>query len=149
MSTQPTLPDVIIDFCDVGPMEHHDSNLTFTQFLSVKYNQRGLGTIPDLLNAVTGDDFGGQIDAFVSAGRWMAQCVTCRAAVIACRHQPYFMCPGCGNRPAQKWVKVVFPDDIESIDAELLAIPGFRTNAPGRNWRAPVLETQPVAALEE
>jgi hypothetical protein len=128
------LPDVIVDFCDLAASEHPDYQLGYIKHLSRWHGSRGLGPLPALptswnlsINLI--------IEAFVSAGRWMAQCPVCKTAVIACHHIPYFMCPGCGNSPDGEWSVVQFPNERDVIEAELLEIPGFRTNSPDRNWR--------------
>ncbi len=131
---QPTLPDVIIDWCDVGPMEFHESTLNYPQHIRLRHIQRGLGEPPDLMAQMDSGDLGAPVKAFVSGGRWLVQCPTCRTALVACRHLPYFICVGCGSRPKKQWSPVIFPDDLEDIEHQLLTIPGFRTNAPERNW---------------
>ena len=130
------LPDVIIDFCDESPAEHHDSALTYEAYLLSHYVRRGLGAPPSFRDAIATDDFGGTSIAFINFGRWIVQCQTCRSAVIGCHHTPYFMCVGCGNVGNDgKWLRVTFPVDRESIEERLLQMPGFRTNAITRNWQ--------------
>lgn len=139
--TQPDigqLDDMIVDFCDVAGSEHQDAKLSFPQYLGKRYALRGLGTIPDLSVAIETKDFGVTLVAFINQGRWMLQCPVCRSGVWACHHMPYFMCPGCGNAGSGKWFKAKFPTvkKRQAIESELLKIPGFRSHAPDRNWRA-------------
>ena len=142
------LPDIIVDFCDVGPMEHHDAGLTYFQYIAKRYGERGLGLVPDLALALAvaeSDDpdiragaFGDPVvDALVDSGAWKAKCLRCRTAIMVCHHVPYFMCVGCGNTEfGRQWLRLAFPQDRAALEAALLTIPGFRTSAPDR-WYQP------------
>ena len=141
------LPDIIVDFCAVGPMEHHDAGLTYPQYIAKRYGERGLGLVPDLalaLEAAASDDpdiragaFGDPVvDALVDSGAWKAICLTCRSAISVCHHVPYFMCVECGNVGFDdKWLRLHFPQDRVALETALLTIPGFRTSAPDRWYR--------------
>jgi len=134
--TTEIFPDLIIDFCTIGPMEHHDAGMSFAQYIGKRHALRGLGHVPDLAMAIESRDFGAEtLKAVVNAGRWMVICPGCRTGVIACHHQPYFLCPGCGGRPEGKWVRVDFPPNRIEIETALLKEQGFRTNTVHRNWR--------------
>ena len=141
------LPDLIVDFCDGGPMEHHDAGLTYSQYIAKRYGERGLGLVPDLALAIEEDDFGVPVvDALVDSGAWKAKCLTCRAAIMVCHHLPYFMCVGCGDTEFDdKWLRLSFPPNRVGLEIALLRIPGFRTHAPGRWYRpgTPIPEPSP------
>ena len=129
------LPDIIVSFRDVGPMEHHDAGLTYPQYIAKRYGERGLGLVPDLDEAIAGDDFEvGSLEAFISSGQWVVSCVICNAAVLADDGFPYFICPNCGSPPNKKWYRVDFPAHATGIEQQLLRMPGYRTASPMRNW---------------
>lgn len=70
------------------------------------------------------------VDAFVDAGRWLWMCGDCNAAIPA-EHGALSICPSCGL----EWVRVKYPRHRKAIEEELLKQPGFRKNAPIRQWR--------------
>lgn len=132
------LPDKILDFCDLTSEEHEDAGSPYWMHLAKRYVMRGLGEIPDLAAAIEGGGVVGQVAAFISSGRWMVQCLTCRLGAMACQHLAYFICPGCGSAANDgKWTRVKFPEDIEAVEQILMVVPGFRTNAPDRAWLPP------------
>ena len=72
--------------------------------------------------------------AFVNHGRWLWQCPDCLTAVQVSIDQSEAhpcCCPACF---CEGFVKPSFPDNKAAIDAELLKQPGYRWNAPFRNW---------------
>ena len=72
--------------------------------------------------------------AFVNHGRWLWQCPDCLTAVQVSLDQSEAhpcCCPACF---CEGFVKPSFPDNKAAIDAELLLQPGYRWNAPFRNW---------------
>ncbi len=128
MVTTERRPDKILDFCDLNLTESHDAELGYLGHLAFRYTQTGLGEIPPV-------EPDGVLQVFVNCGRWMARCPTCNTSVIACIHLGIFMCPGCGNSANDdKWLHLAWPGGFEDIEALLLAVPGFRANAPGRWW---------------
>ena len=74
--------------------------------------------------------------AFVNHGRWLWQCPACMTAVQVCDDNTVdgadlICCPACFS---QGFVQPEFPDARAEIEAELLRQPGYRHNAPFRNW---------------
>lgn len=98
-------------------------------FLASFHARAGLGPLP------SNERVHGSVEAFVSRGRWIAQCVICATAVVAEPTDPFFCCPSCGSEG--NWVLVVFPADKIRLEQVLLCRPGFRNAAPTRNWKAP------------
>ena len=82
------------------------------------------------------------VKAFVSAGRWLWQCLGCNSAIPAEDRLPTSelpshyghpsICPECAT---QGWVDVVFPRSRRTLEDELLKQPGRRANAPIRDWK--------------
>ena len=82
------------------------------------------------------------VKAFVSAGRWLWQCLVCNSAIPAEDRLPTSelpshyghpsICPECAT---QGWVDVVFPRSRRTLEDELLKQPGRRANAPIRDWK--------------
>jgi hypothetical protein len=73
----------------------------------------------------------GRVKAEVNHGRWIARCVVCGGAEEVTPKEPVFYCLSCGNADNGGHVMaVVFPDDREAIEAELLRRPDIGT----RNW---------------
>ena len=82
------------------------------------------------------------VKAFVSAGRWLWQCLGCNSAIPAEDRLPTSelpshyghpsICPECAT---QGWVDVVFPRIRRTLEDELLKQPGRRANAPIRDWK--------------
>ena len=73
--------------------------------------------------------------AIVNHGRWLWQCPACLTAVQICADQngaalPLY-CPACFG---QGFVQPTFPPDRAAIEEELMRQPGYRWNAPFRNW---------------
>ena len=70
----------------------------------------------------------------VNHGRWLWLCPACLTAVqvseTAGAVDPC-CCPACFS---QGFVQPAFPADRAAIDAELMKQPGYRWNAPFRNW---------------
>ena len=74
--------------------------------------------------------------AFVNHGRWLWQCPACMTAVQVCDDNTVdgadlICCPACFS---QGFVQPEFPAARAEIEAELLRQPGYRHNAPFRNW---------------
>ena len=67
-------------------------------------------------------------------GRWVVPCPWCFGAENASKLDPRFYCIECRNgEVGGAWVRVVWPDDAESIEALLAMRPDPRT----RNWWPP------------
>ena len=72
--------------------------------------------------------------AFVNHGRWLWLCPGCLTAVQVCESgdgAALVCCPACFG---QEFVQPVFPQERVEIEEELLRQPGYRWNAPFRNW---------------
>lgn len=85
------------------------------------------------------------LHAYVSHGRWIAECPDCSAAVIPPLRHPTFVCLECGNvRHGGRALEVVWPADAALVAAELVLLARPR---PNRNWH-PQLETVHELELE-
>lgn len=71
------------------------------------------------------------INAFVNGGRWMVSCL-CGLSSAPAEPGEDYCCTHCA-----KWSRVVWPEQRELIEASLLRLPGYRLQAPARNWRPP------------
>ena len=70
------------------------------------------------------------VGAFVNSGRWLWQCEACDSAYPISKADLTAICIQCGGA----WMRVILPDEIDDIEVELLKQPGYRSNAPIRNW---------------
>ena len=101
---------------------------TYGQWLAYQYGQHHDGAVPAL---------GAEIPlapVIVNHGRWLWQCPGCYTAVQvseAAGGADVLFCPACFG---QAFVQPVFPDARAEIEEELLRQPGYRWNAPFRNW---------------
>lgn len=78
--------------------------------------------------------------AEVSHGRWIVRCPFCRSAQLASKEDHRFFCVECLNEVAgRRWVRVVWPEEPEPIEAALLA----RPERAFMHWR----KGEPVEAL--
>ena len=71
---------------------------------------------------------------FVNHGRWLWECPGCLTAVQVSEAGGVVdlcCCPACFG---QAFVQPVFPAERAEIEAELMRQPGYRWNAPFRNW---------------
>jgi hypothetical protein len=72
--------------------------------------------------------------AHVSAGRWGTDCpFGCGSAQYVSKTDRRFFCTECANAGTGKWVPVLWPGDVELIEAALAKRPIFTT----RHWHAP------------
>lgn len=70
------------------------------------------------------------IYAYVNHGRWIAECPDCRAAQLACKTDPRFLCHECGNVAVGKlWRSVVWPSNVIGIENQLAGRP-----VENQNW---------------
>ena len=103
---------------------------TYAQWLAYQYGLHHDGELPAI-----GVD-APLATAFVNHGRWLWQCPACLTAVQVCDDNTVdgadlICCPACFS---QGFVQPEFPDARAEIEAELLRQPGYRHNAPFRNW---------------
>ena len=71
---------------------------------------------------------------FINHGRWLWLCPACLTAVQVSETTGAVdpcCCPACFS---QGFVQPAFPADRAAIEAELMKQPGYRWNAPFRNW---------------
>ena len=71
---------------------------------------------------------------FINHGRWLWLCPACLTAVQVSETAGVVdpcCCPACFY---QGFVQPTFPENRAAIDAELMRQPGYRWNAPFRNW---------------
>lgn len=71
--------------------------------------------------------------AFVNWSQWQTLCPWCRQPQLASPADPRLCCPACHNDGRSQWVRVVFPDDREEIEAAL----NRRPRLENRNWLCP------------
>jgi hypothetical protein len=110
---------------------HHFPEAPYRTFLLIMHTKTGLGQLPPDDKVSENQE---PIQAHVSFGRWCISCPDCGSAVVAEPTDPFFCCTACGSRG--EWIQVVFPvEDLrQQIETVLLLRPGFRNNAPSRNW---------------
>ena len=101
---------------------------TYAQWLTYQYGLHHDGEMP----AIGGDT--PLAPTFVNHGRWLWQCPACFTAVQVSETVgavDLCCCPACFG---QGFVLPSFPAARAEIEAELLRQPGYRHNAPFRNW---------------
>ena len=101
---------------------------SYTQWLSYQYGLHHDGALP-----AAGDNRPPAL-TFVNHGRWLWECPACFTAVQVCESgdgADLICCPACFS---QEFVQPEFPAERADIEAELLRQPGYRWNAPFRNW---------------
>ena len=101
---------------------------TYAQWLTYQYGLHHDGELPAI-----GSDTA-LAPVFVNHGRWLWQCPACLTAVQVSETAgavDLCCCPACFG---QAFVLPSFPDARAEIEAELLRQPGYRHNAPFRNW---------------
>ena len=101
---------------------------TYAQWLTYQYGLHHDGEMP----AIGGDT--PLAPTFVNHGRWLWQCPACLTAVQVSETVgavDLCCCPCCFG---QGFVQPSFPAARAEIEAELLRQPGYRHNAPFRNW---------------
>jgi hypothetical protein len=82
-----------------------------------------------LAAATAPDEFA--LTAYANEGRWVVMCPDCGGAQLAAREDARFMCVECANFAIEGlWRAVVWPADVDGIEAELERRP-FRRN---QNW---------------
>ena len=125
--------DAIMAFADL--MEEQDFGesmrrigvIDYPDYLAIHYANRTGQTFPALSGVpdITAD-------AEVNAGRWLWRCRDCFGAVLLDRDTIASFCPDCGG--GETWRRIIWPDDVPGIEAELLRQPGYRSHAPVRSW---------------
>lgn len=107
-------------------------------FHNTRWIERQGTTPPDISSAT------GTVQAYINHGRWIAECPSgCGHAVIATVSTPYFLCTNCGPRTNEgQWFHIVFPDDRQGVETELLKRPETPATPPNmpymvntRNWK--------------
>lgn len=121
------LPDLIVTHNTMRNRELPETD--YRTHLLIYHVRAGLGHLPPP-DQVSDR----KLLALVSHGYWCIACPYCYTGVAAEPTDPWFCCPACGS--GGKWIEVVFPDhDTKSrIETILLYRPGFRHEAPFRNW---------------
>ena len=104
------------------------SGLTYRGLLARKRQEVGIEppSLPD------SSIVRGEIQAYISSGRWVVSCPDCYTAVLLDKQDLVFSCPGCGTDGS--WRRVVLPADLQEIERLLLLRPGWHENSPHRNW---------------
>ena len=101
---------------------------SYGQWLEYQYGLHHDGALP-----AAGDNRPPAL-TFVNHGRWLWQCPGCFTAVQVSESgdgADLTFCPACFG---QEFVQPEFPAERAEIEAELLRQPGYRWNAPFRNW---------------
>lgn len=92
-----------------------------------------------------GPTAGEPVLGLVNQGRWIAQC-ECGGAEAVDPDEPFFYCFECGNRVTDGSPRlVIFPDDREQIEAELLKRPVIELR--GRNQIERAFQALPGVGL--
>jgi hypothetical protein len=69
--------------------------------------------------------------AYVNHSRWIVDCPDCNSAQVASPSDPRFFCAECANVAVDgAWRRVVFPDDVDTLEQALDA----RREPATRNW---------------
>lgn len=68
--------------------------------------------------------------AYVQESQWVVACPWCGQTQVTSPADPRMACPRCHNDGRSQWVRVVFPDDMEAIEAIL----NRRPRLENRNW---------------
>ena len=101
---------------------------TYAQWLDYNYRLHHDNALP------APEDAQPLAPTFINHGRWLWLCPACLTAVqvseTAGAVDPC-CCPACFS---QGFVQPAFPADRAAIEAELMRQPGYRWNAPFRNW---------------
>ena len=117
---------------------------TYAQWLDYNYRLHHDNALP------APEDAQPLAPTFINHGRWLWLCPACLTAVqvseTAGAVDPC-CCPACFS---QGFVQPAFPADRAAIEAELMRQPGYRWNAPFRNWEPgwtlPYLQQRTAAA---
>ena len=107
---------------------------TYAQWLAYQYALHHDDDLPAI--GIDDESAPPAAPAFVNHGRWLWQCPACMTAVQVCDTNTVdgadlVCCPACFS---QGFVQPEFPAARAEIEAELLRQPGYRHNAPFRNW---------------
>ena len=108
-----------------------DSQIPFTQYLDLwhqKFRREDAPPLPDGLQAGAVP----QAIARINSGRWVWQCGMCLTGIVLDDGAPWVLCCFCSSHG---WHRVVWPDNVAEIEAELLLQPGYRTRPSVREWK--------------
>lgn len=117
----------------------HDTNhgrvkrsLNYRNFIRFMRVEHGLGTPPS--PPERDEDYAPTLDARIERGMWLVDCPGCGNALVVDDNDLIFNCTDCGS--GDKWHRVRMPGvrKRREIERLLLLRPGFRHNAPNRNW---------------
>ena len=123
------------DLNDMPPyVKTYDSYLNWCH---TKYQN----TLPQLPTE-TYDGYVGETVVVVDKGRWVVSCAACGSNYLVEKGAPHFLCASCQYQPGRRrhvhsnpnWVRLVWPENIEEIEQELLSQPGQRERSPYRDW---------------
>ena len=101
---------------------------TYAQWLDYNYRLHHDNALP------APEDAQPLAPTFINHGRWLWLCPACLTAVQVSETAgavDLCCCPACFS---QGFVQPAFPADRAAIEAELMRQPGYRWNAPFRNW---------------
>ena len=123
------MPDLIVTHTTGAKARNADYyHLTYRELLLRRRLEVGIEP-PEL---PADDQVEGEVQAYISGGRWVTECPHCETAVVIDDQDLVLYCPGCGTNG--KWMRVVMPPDREEIERLLLLRPGWQFNSPHRNW---------------
>ncbi len=105
---------------------------TYAQWLAYQYALHHDDELPAA--ALTTEPPPPPAPAFVNHGRWLWQCPACLTAVQVSETAGAVDLCCCTACFGQGFVQPSLPDARAEIEAELLRQPGYRHNAPFRNW---------------
>jgi len=90
---------------------------------------------PEQINPPDPDEIEGEIVAFISEARWVANCPDsrCNAAQVVSPADPRYVCCVCGNiANHRRWYRVVFPAETTRKEVEQLLL--ARPRIEHMNW---------------
>lgn len=127
MSTDNPHRDMIVTYRTSHGRQRPD--LSYREALTFYRLRHGLGAPPpDPPASPTREP----LEARIESGAWLVECPGCHDAFMVDDQDLLFNCVGCGSMGG--WHPVVMPAERAEIEAVLLLRPGFRHNAPNRNW---------------
>ena len=124
----------------IRPPIPHDVIVTFEHTWGVDYYgwirrmASGNGMRPPAANGVTA---GGDIQAYIDCGRWLAECPDCHSAQVISDKTRDFWCLHCGNASIDfKWRHIRMPRNRKVLEDVLVLRPAARSDrALTRNWK--------------
>ena len=123
------MPDMILTYRTAARiLQPQYRPLDYRGFLARRRVENGIEPV----ELPQGEEVGGDISGYVSAGRWIVECPNCGEGYLVDDQDLLFQCSACGTDG--QWKRVIMPADRDEIDRLLLLRPGWQGQAPHRNW---------------